>query len=288
MNLDAKALDALAERIVDQILQRDPLHPNHQRDKVCANCVGQCVRQCSFKLDDFLAAGAARVGGAPGIGSPKPALAALIDHTLLKPDATEREVDQLCDEALQHGFASVCVNPVFVARCHARLLGSAVRTCTVIGFPLGASLPEVKAAEARLAQAQGAEELDMVIPIGLLKSGRQDLVRAHVDAVVAARMPGSVVKVIIETSLLTDDEKRTACRIAKDAGADYVKTSTGFGGGGATAKDIALMREVVGPAMGVKASGGVKDLAAMQAMLAAGATRIGASAGVRIVKESAA
>jgi deoxyribose-phosphate aldolase len=128
----------------------------------------------------------------------------------------------------------------------------------------------------------------MVIPIGLLKSGRQDLVRAHVDAVVAARMPGSVVKVIIETSLLTDDEKRTACRIAKDAGADYVKTSTGFGGGGATAKDIALMREVVGPAMGVKASGGVKDLAAMQAMLAAGATRIGASAGVRIVKESAA
>ncbi len=286
MNLDAKAMDALAERIVDEVLARQNAARAQQRDKVCGNCQGQCVRQCSFKLDDFLAAGVARLGAGPGVGAPRPALAALIDHTLLKPDATEAEVDRLCAEAAEHGFASVCVNPVFIERCRRKLEGSAVRTCTVIGFPLGATLPEVKAHEARLAQDLGAEELDMVIPVGLLKSGRQDLVRAHIEAVVATRRAGGVVKVIIETSLLTDDQKRAACRIAKDAAADYVKTSTGFSGGGATAKDIALMREVVGPAMGVKASGGVKDLAAMQAMLAAGATRIGASAGVRIVKES--
>ncbi|NRA96283.1 MAG: deoxyribose-phosphate aldolase [Planctomycetes bacterium] len=215
-------------------------------------------------------------------------LVARIDHTVLKPDATESEIDNLCDEAAEYGFASVCVNPVFVERCRRRLEGSAVKTCTVIGFPLGATLPDVKALEARRAQDAGAEELDMVIAVGLLKSGRHDLVQADIEAVVAVRDAGHVVKVIIETCLLTDDEKRAACRLSVAAGADYVKTSTGFSAGGATVADVALMREEVGPTIGVKASGGVKDLETMQRMVEAGATRIGASAGVRIVKEASA
>ena len=215
-------------------------------------------------------------------------LVARIDHTVLKPDATESEIDNLCDEAAEYGFASVCVNPVFVARCRRRLEGSAVKTCTVIGFPLGATLPDVKALEARRAQDAGAEELDMVIAVGLLKSGRHDLVQADIEAVVAVRDAGHVVKVIIETCLLTDDEKRAACRLSVAAGADYVKTSTGFSAGGATVADVARMREEVGPTIGVKASGGVKDLETMQRMVEAGATRIGASAGVRIVKEASA
>ena len=285
MSLDAASIDALAERIVADLLARQS--GASPRESVCSNCVGNCVRQCAFKLDDFIAAGAARIGAAPGVGAPKPGLAAFIDHTLLKPDARESEIDQLCAEAAQHGFASVCVNPVFIERCRRNLAGTKVKTCTVIGFPLGATLTQVKAAEARAAQDLGAEELDMVIPVGLLKSGRHDLVQADIAAVVAVRGPNTVVKVIIETCLLTDDEKRAACRIAAAAGADYVKTSTGFAGGGATAHDVALMRAEVGPSVGVKASGGVKDLAAMQTLLAAGATRIGASAGVRIVKELA-
>lgn len=285
MSLDAASIDALAERIVADLLARQS--GASPRESVCSNCIGNCVRQCAFKLDDFIAAGAARIGAAPGVGAPKPGLAAFIDHTLLKPDARESEIDQLCAEAAQHGFASVCVNPVFIERCHRNLAGTKVKTCTVIGFPLGATLTQVKAAEARAAQDLGAEELDMAIPVGLLKSGRHDLVQADIAAVVAVRGPNTVVKVIIETCLLTDDEKRAACRIAAAAGADYVKTSTGFAGGGATAHDVALMRAEVGPSVGVKASGGVKDLAAMQALLAAGATRIGASAGVRIVKELA-
>ncbi|MSR74411.1 MAG: deoxyribose-phosphate aldolase [Planctomycetes bacterium] len=288
MNLQPSEIDALAERIVGELLARKgPPAPN-RNNTVCSNCVGNCVKQCAFKLDDFIAAGAARLGASLGVGTPKPGIAAFIDHTLLKADATEREVDQLCAEAAQHGFASVCVNPVFIERCRRNLANTSVKTCTVIGFPLGATLSRVKAAEARLAQELGAEELDMVIPVGLLKSGRHDLVAEDIAAVVAACTAGNVLKVIIETCLLTDDEKRAACRIAAAAGADYVKTSTGFAGGGATAHDVALMRAEVGPVLGVKASGGVKDLAAVQAMVAAGATRIGASAGVRIVKEASA
>ncbi|MAG57241.1 MAG: deoxyribose-phosphate aldolase [Planctomycetes bacterium] len=239
-------------------------------------------------MDDFVSAGACRIGGAPGIGNLAGGASAMIDHTLLRPDATESEVDQLCDEAAEHAFASVCVNPVFVERCRRRLEGVEVKTCTVIGFPLGATLPDVKASEARRVQDLGAEELDMVIPVGLLKSARHDLVQAHVEAVVATRAPGHVVKVIIETCLLTDDEKRAACRLSVAAGADYVKTSTGFSTGGATVQDIGLMREAVGPAVGVKASGGVKDLETLERMVEAGATRIGASAGVKIVREAGA
>ena len=256
------------------------------REKVCSDCDGTCAKRCGFKMDDFLTAGAARISGAPGMGRPKSGVAATIDHTLLKPDGTEAAIDKLCDEAAEFGFASVCVNPVFVERCRRRLQGTNVKTCTVIGFPLGATNSEVKGLEARIAQNNGAEELDMVIPVGLLKSGRHDLVEADIASVVATRDPGNVVKVIIETCLLTDEEKRAACRLSVAAGADYVKTSTGFSTGGATVADIALMRAAVGPSIGVKASGGVGNLETLEAMVRAGATRIGASAGVKIVKEA--
>lgn len=278
--------EELVARITAELYERLSAPVRAVRDKVCSDCTGTCARRCGFKMDDFLTAGAERIGGAPGLGEPKEGTAAAIDHTVLRPDAKESEIDTVCDEAAEYGFASVCVNPVFVERCRRRLEGSSVKTCTVIGFPLGATLPDVKAFEARRAQDAGAEELDMVIPVGLLKSGRHDLVQADIGAVVAARDAGHVVKVIIETCLLTDDEKRAACRLSVAAGADYVKTSTGFSTGGATVADVALMREEVGPAIGVKASGGVKDFETMQRMVEAGATRIGASAGVRIVKEA--
>lgn len=214
-------------------------------------------------------------------------LAARIDHTALKATVTRNEVEKLCAEALEHGFASVCVNPVHVSLAAARLGQSPVRVCTVIGFPLGANRPETKAFETDLAVRQGAREVDMVLNVGAVKDGDWDLVETDIRAVVnAAReaADGVVVKVILETCFLTDDEKRRACLIAKKAGADYVKTSTGFGSGGATTHDVALMRESVGPRMGVKASGGIGDAVTARAMIEAGATRLGASAGVRIVE----
>jgi deoxyribose-phosphate aldolase len=214
-------------------------------------------------------------------------LAAQIDHTTLKPDATEAQIERLCAEAREYGFAAVCVNPVWVPACARLLAGASSRVCTVVGFPLGATTSEVKAFETRRAIADGASEIDMVLNIGALKSGDSAWVQRDIAAVVAgAHASGAIVKVILETCLLTEAEKLNACALAQAAGADFVKTSTGFGPGGATAADIALMRRVVGDEMGVKASGGVRDLEQMKAMVAAGATRIGASAGVRIVKES--
>lgn len=216
------------------------------------------------------------------------AVARLIDHTLLKPAASHDQIASLCAEARQYRFASVCVNPVYVAVC-AELLRDVpdVAVCTVIGFPLGATLPEVKAFEAERAIADGAAEVDMVQWVGALKNGDLSVLERDIKAVVDVAQQHQVLcKVILETALLTDAEKETACRIAKAAGADFVKTSTGFGPGGATVEDIALMRRVVGPAMGVKASGGVRTYADLQAMVAAGATRIGASAGVLIVQEA--
>ncbi|MDA5108649.1 deoxyribose-phosphate aldolase [Brevibacillus thermoruber] len=205
-----------------------------------------------------------------------------IDHTLLKPETTAAMIDKLCAEAKEHNFASVCVNPFWVKRCAELLKGTDVKVCTVIGFPLGASTPAVKAAETRDAIANGATEVDMVLNIGALKSGDLELVKADVKAVKEAA--GSVlVKVILETGLLTDEEKVTACKLCVEAGADYVKTSTGFGHGGATVEDVALMRKTVGPNVGVKASGGVRDRAAALAMIEAGASRIGTSSGVAIV-----
>jgi deoxyribose-phosphate aldolase len=209
-------------------------------------------------------------------------LASFIDHTILKPDATGVEVERLCAEAREHGFKSVCVNAVQVARVARALDGSGVLTCAVVGFPLGATLPAIKAAEAAAVVAAGAAEVDMVIDIGALKEGRVDAVRDDIAAVRAA-CRGAVLKVIIETCLLSDEEKRQACRTAKEAGADFVKTSTGFSKSGATVADIRLMRETVGPDMGVKASGGIRTLADALAMIEAGASRIGASASVAIV-----
>lgn len=211
-------------------------------------------------------------------------LAAYIDHTVLKPDTTADQIDQLCAEADEYHFASVCVNPAWVKRAATNLRGSDVKVCSVVGFPFGATTAEIKAMEARRAIRDGAQEVDMVINIGALKSGDHQTVRIDIEKVVeAAHEAGAIVKVILETSLLTDEEKVIASNLAREAKADYVKTSTGFAGGGATVHDVALMRETVGPDMGVKASGGVRTASDVEDMIAAGATRIGASAGVEIV-----
>ncbi|MBN1230803.1 MAG: deoxyribose-phosphate aldolase [Anaerolineales bacterium] len=209
----------------------------------------------------------------------------MIDHTLLKPDATKDQIAQLCYEAKKYGFASVCVNPTHVALCSELLQGTPVKVCTVIGFPLGASSTEVKVFETQTAIKDGAREIDMVINIGALKAGDGTLVARDIAEVVyMAHSHGAILKVIIETALLNNDEKVTACLLAKEAGADFVKTSTGFSGGGATVEDIALMRRVVGPGIGVKASGGVRSFEDAKNLVAAGATRLGASAGVKIVQ----
>ena len=246
-----------------------------------------CPTFCHADVQRIVDAGAERIGIVLGSTATAHDWASLIDHTLLKADAAERDIKKLCDEAAQFGFASVCVNPTWVKKANEFLRGSNVPVCTVIGFPLGATLPDVKAYEARRAIFNGAREVDMVINVGALKSGDDCTVEDDIRSVAEAAHENHVLlKVIIETALLTDEEKITACTLSKAAGADFVKTSTGFGPGGATAADVALMRRVVGDEMGVKASGGVRDLEQMKAMVAAGATRIGASAGVRIVKES--
>ena len=215
--------------------------------------------------------------------APKAAsLAARIDHTILRPDARRSDVAIFCDEARSHGFRAVCINPIHVAFVALRLAGSDVRTCSVVGFPFGATTPAAKAGEAAYAIADGADEIDMVIAIGLLKAGQLDDVRSDMLAVRHATS-GKILKVIIETSMLTADEKVSACRIASEVGADFVKTSTGYGGGGATVEDVGLMRSEVGPHMGVKASGGIRTREVAEAMIKAGATRIGTSSGLAII-----
>ncbi|MFQ5978300.1 MAG: deoxyribose-phosphate aldolase [Candidatus Heimdallarchaeota archaeon] len=213
-----------------------------------------------------------------------PQVAGLIDHTILKADATEEEIQMLCEEARRLNFASVCVNPTNVALAARFLRGSPVKVCTVVGFPLGATTSTTKAMETRDAVANGATEVDMVVNVGALKSGNDQLVEEDIRAVVRAAKGQALVKVILEMALLTREEKITGCEIAKRAGADFVKTSTGFGPSGATVEDVALMRETVGPTMGIKAAGGIRTFEDAQAMVAAGATRIGASASVAIVK----
>jgi len=211
-------------------------------------------------------------------------IAAMIDHTLLKPDATKKQIETLCQEARDHKFFSVCVNPAWVSTAKELLNGSGVKICTVIGFPLGATTTETKAFETKNVIDLGADEVDMVIPIGALKDGNDQLVEQDIRAVVEAAKDRALTKVIIETSLLTDEEKKRACELAVKAGADFVKTSTGFSGGGATSEDIALMRQTVGPNIGVKASGGVRSTQDALSLIEAGATRIGASASVAIIK----
>jgi len=211
-------------------------------------------------------------------------LARYIDHTLLAPDATASEIDQICEEAVAYGFASVCINPTWVRRVAQQLRGTAVLTCSVVGFPFGATLPQIKAMEARRVIRDGAREVDMVINVGALKAGDVELVGEDIQKVVhIAHGGGAICKVIIETAMLSDEEKVLASALTREARADFVKTSTGFGGGGATIFDVALLKETVGPKLGVKASGGVRTAADARAMLAAGATRIGTSAGVEIV-----
>ncbi|CDQ39612.1 deoxyribose-phosphate aldolase [Virgibacillus salexigens] len=211
-------------------------------------------------------------------------LAKYIDHTQLKPETTKDKITQIVNEAKEHEFASVCVNPYWVPYCYEELKDTSVKVCTVIGFPLGATSTEVKVAETKQAIKDGATEVDMVINVGALKSGDDAAVKSDMEQVVNAASGKALSKVIIETSLLSNDEKIRACKLAKASGADFVKTSTGFSGGGATVEDIRLMRETVGPDMGVKASGGVRDLETTKAMIEAGATRIGASAGVSILQ----
>lgn len=211
--------------------------------------------------------------------------AKMIDHTLLKPEASKEDIKKLCEEAVEYGFCSVCVNSAFVVYCAELLKDTEVKVCTVIGFPLGAMSTKAKAAEAEIAVADGAAELDMVLPVGMVKSGDWDYVKNDIEAVVKAAGDHALVKVILETCLLTDEEKVKTCLAAKEAGAAYVKTSTGFSSGGAEAKDVALMRRTVGPDMGVKASGGIRCLNDAEEMVKAGADRIGASAGIAIVNE---
>jgi len=210
-------------------------------------------------------------------------LAKYVDHTLLKPDATVEKVKKICDEAKQYHFASVCVNPTYTELVAKELKGSAVNPCVVIGFPLGATLPSVKAFETNEVIEKGAKEVDMVINVGAVKSGNWDLVEEDIKAVVRASRGRALVKVILETCLLTDEEKVKACKVSKQAGADFVKTSTGFSTGGATEADVRLMRETVGDKMGVKASGAVRDYETAVRMIEAGATRLGTSSGVAIV-----
>lgn len=248
------------------------------------SCQGACAAHCSDTVRSVVSTGAERISFS-GNGAEVPRdLARYIDHTLLRPDATAAEIDELCDEARTYGFAAVCVNPTWVRRCAQQLRGSGVRVASVVGFPFGASTPEVKAMEARQAIRDGAREIDLVINVGALKSGDHDLVRRDIEKVAdACREAGAVCKVIIETALLTDEEKVIASHLAKLAKADFVKTSTGFGPGGATVHDVLLMRETVGPKLGIKAAGGIRSAEDVQEMIAAGATRIGASAGVQIV-----
>jgi deoxyribose-phosphate aldolase len=216
-----------------------------------------------------------------------PNIARLIDHTLLKPEATAGDIRKVCDEARAHGFASVCTNSYWVPLVAKALAGSSVKVCAVVGFPLGAAATEAKAQEARIAIQSGAQEIDMVLNIGELRGGNSDAVENDIRAVVGvAHAENAIVKVILETSLLTDDQKELACRLAQRAGADFVKTSTGFSTAGATVEDVALMRRTVGEQMGVKASGGIRTLADVNKMVAAGANRIGASASVKIVLEA--
>lgn len=285
-------LDLLVAQICEQVLARAPRTPKGEGlnipDLVCPGCTQRCAQTCERKSKVIVEAGADRLSASHQLTRIDPGLAGLIDHTLLKPEATAADIRRVCREARQWGFASVCVNPYWVPLVAAELQGSAVKVCTVVGFPLGATSTSTKVAETEAALRVGAQEIDMVLNIGELRGGNAEVVKSDIRAVVdVAHAAGAVVKVILETALLDDNQKAVACTLAKLAGADFVKTSTGFSGGGATAHDIALMRQVVGPEMGVKASGGIRSLDDLRQMSAAGATRIGASASVKIMEAAA-
>ncbi len=276
------------DRIINEILQeklKGKADHTCCKDGICSDNL--CVVHNKEGVRNIVQNGAARITTGVGVeaaGGVEPDLAGMIDHTLLKPDGTVAEIETLCSEAKKYGFASVCINPSYVPLCAKLLKGTEVKVCTVIGFPLGATSTASKAFETEQAIRDGAQEVDMVMNVGMLKSGEYEYVENDIFAVVStAKRYRMLSKVIIETGFLTDEEKIKACVLAKRAGADFVKTSTGFGKGGATVGDISLMRRVVGSAMGVKASGGVRSREDALAMVASGADRIGASASVKIV-----
>jgi deoxyribose-phosphate aldolase len=276
--------DKLIDKVVDDMVgpqdgvARGLKAPSCNWCWVCPECRSQIV-------EEMVENGANRVGAGPDLGPIHKNLGKLIDHTLLKPEATKQQIIKLCDEAVQFGFASVCVNPCWVRVCRDRVRGSEVLVCTVVGFPLGANTTETKAFETQKAIEEGADEIDMVANIGMLKSGEYNFVERDIHAVVDSAGKIGRVKVILETCYLTDDEKIKGALLAKEAGADFVKTSTGFGKEGATLGDVALLRKVVGSEIGVKAAGGIRDYQKAVEMVEAGANRIGASASVAIIGE---
>jgi deoxyribose-phosphate aldolase len=281
--LNPTDLQRLVEIITEEVITAQRRAASAPAQCSCHAVLYDC---CPDRLRGVLDAGASRIG-LHATGGAAGAVATMIDHTLLKPDATKQEIEKLCREAAEYHFATVCVNPAWVALCASLLRGTGVGVCSVVGFPLGATTADVKHYETRRVIFDGATEVDMVINVGALKSGELQVVERDIAAVVGPCREANVVsKVIIEVALLTDEQKIAASTLAKAAGADFVKTSTGFASGGATAADVALMRRVVGADMGVKAAGGVRDYEGLKAMVAAGATRVGASAGVKIVQES--
>jgi len=284
---------AIVERVIEEVT-REVLLRLTQTGNVetgsgtgCNCSDGTCVQDCAENVERVVQAGAGRLTSTLGVLPKNDEIARFIDHTLLKPDASQDQIAQLCYEARTYHFASVCVNPTQVKLCAQLLKGSGVDVCTVVGFPLGATPAAVKAYETQQAIRDGATEIDMVINVGALKSRDYNVLFEDIGTVVRSAHAGdALVKVIIEAALLTDEEKVIACQLSKASGADFVKTSTGFGPGGATVADVALMRRVVGANIGVKAAGGVRSYSDAQDMIAAGATRIGASAGVSIVGEA--
>jgi len=281
--LNPADLQRLVEIITEEVMTAQRRAATAPSQCSCHAVLYDC---CPDRLRGVLDAGASRIG-LHATGGAAGTVAGMIDHTLLKPDATKQEIEKLCREAAEFHFATVCVNPTWVALSSRLLRGSGVGVCAVVGFPLGATTADVKHYETRRAIFDGASEIDMVINIGALKSGDLQVVERDIAAVVGPCREANVIsKVILEVALLTDEEKIAACTLSKAVGADFVKTSTGFASGGATAADVALMRRVVGADMGVKAAGGVRDYEGLKAMVAAGATRVGASAGVKIVQES--
>jgi deoxyribose-phosphate aldolase len=281
--LNPQELQRLVEIITEEVMNAQRRSASTPAQCSCHAVLYDC---CPDRIRGVLDAGASRIG-LHATGGAAGTVASMIDHTLLKPDATKADIEKLCREAAQFHFATVCVNPAWVALAARLLRGSGVGVCSVVGFPLGATTADVKHYETRRAIFDGATEIDMVINIGALKSGDLRTVERDIAAVVQPCREANVIsKVILEVALLNDDEKIAASTLSKAAGADFVKTSTGFASGGATAADVALMRRVVGAEMGVKAAGGVRDYEGLKAMVAAGATRVGASAGVKIVQES--
>jgi deoxyribose-phosphate aldolase len=281
--LNPSDLQRVVEIITEEVMRAQRRNASTPAQCSCHAVLYDC---CPDRLRGVLDAGATRIG-LHASGGAAGSVAGMIDHTLLKPDATRQDIETLCREAAQFHFATVCVNPAWVALAAQLLRGTGVGVCSVVGFPLGATTADVKHYETRRAIFDGASEIDMVINIGALKSGDLRTVERDIAAVVGPCREANVVsKVILEVALLNDDEKIAGCTLSKAAGADFVKTSTGFASGGATAADVALMRRVVGADMGVKAAGGVRDYEGLKAMVAAGATRVGASAGVKIVQVS--